>query len=317
MQFPEKITVIDVSARDGLQSFKRWVSTEDKVKMIDILTETGFPVIEVAGFAHPRVIPNLRDAEEVCERIKRKPGTVYRGLAPNARGATRAVAAGVNEVVGLAIASDTYLKKNQNMSAEQANDQAIEAFRIAETAGCSYVIAIGMSFWCPYEGLIAKQRVIDMVKKFRNAGIQKMYLAGSVGMEDPRHVNALFSMLRDQFPDIEFGFHIHNLSGMATANILAALDGGATFLEGAICGIGGGIAMPESLGSVGNYPAEDLVRMLELLHIKTGLNVERVTQASKEIATLLDISPRSHSALDCTREAVMQWGKDHPREHPA
>ena len=197
MQFPEKITVIDVSARDGLQSFKRWVSTEDKVKMIDILTETGFPVIEVAGFAHPRVIPNLRDAEEVCERIKRKPGTVYRGLAPNARGATRAVAAGVNEVVGLAIASDTYLKKNQNMSAEQANDQAIEAFRIAETAGCSYVIAIGMSFWCPYEGLIAKQRVIDMVKKFRNAGIQKMYLAGSVGMEDPRHVNALFSMLRD------------------------------------------------------------------------------------------------------------------------
>ena len=287
MQFPEKITVIDVSARDGLQSFKRWVSTEDKVKMIDILTETGFPVIEVAGFAHPRVIPNLRDAEEVCERIKRKPDTVYRGLAPNARGATRAVAAGVNEVVGLAIASDTYLKKNQNMSAEQANDQAIEAFRIAETAGCSYVIAIGMSFWCPYEGLIAKQRVIDMVKKFRNAGIQKMYLAGSVGMEDPR------------------------------ANILAALDGGAAFLEGAICGIGGGIAMPESLGSVGNYPAEDLVRMLELLHIKTGLNVERVTQASKEIATLLEISPRSHSALDCTREAVMQWGKDHPREHPA
>jgi hydroxymethylglutaryl-CoA lyase len=75
--------------------------------------------------------------------------------------------------------------------------------------------------------------------------------------------------------------------------------------------------MPESLGSVGNYPAEDLVRMLELLQIKTGLNVERVTQASKEIAALLDISPRSHSALDCTREAVMQWGKDHPREHPA
>lgn len=317
MYLPEKVTVIDVSARDGLQSFKRWVSTDDKIKMINILSEVGFPVIEVAGFAHPRVIPNLRDAEEVCERINRVPGVVYRGLAPNARGATRAVAVHVDEVVGLAIASDTYLKKNQNMTADQANDQAIEAFRIAEAAGCSYVVAVGMSFWCPYEGLIAKEQVIKMVKKFRNAGIQKMYLAGSVGMEDPRHVNLLFTMLRDQFSDVEFGFHIHNLSGMATANILAALDGGAVFLEGAICGIGGGIAMPASLGSVGNYPAEDLVRMLELLQVKTGLSAERVTRAAKEVSALLGIESRSHSALDCTREAVMQWGRDHPREHPA
>lgn len=317
MYLPEKVKVIDVSARDGLQSFKRWVSTDDKIKMINILSEVGFPVIEVAGFAHPRVIPNLRDAEEVCERINRAPGVIYRGLAPNARGAARAVAANVDEVVGLAIASDTYLKKNQNMTAEQANDQAIEAFRIAEAAGCSYVVAVGMSFWCPYEGLIAKEHVIKMIKKFRNAGIQKMYLAGSVGMEDPRHVNLLFTMLRDQFMDVEFGFHIHNLSGMATANILAALDGGAVFLEGAICGIGGGIAMPASLGSVGNFPTEDLVRMLELLHVKTDLSAERVAQAAKEVSTLLEIEPRSHSALDCTREAVMQWGRDHPREHPA
>lgn len=317
MYLPEKVKVIDVSARDGLQSFKRWVSTDDKIKMINILSEVGFPVIEVAGFAHPRVIPNLRDAEEVCERIIRAPGVIYRGLAPNARGAARAVAANVDEVVGLAIASDTYLKKNQNMTAEQANDQAIEAFRIAEAAGCSYVVAVGMSFWCPYEGLIAKEHVIKMIKKFRNAGIQKMYLAGSVGMEDPRHVNLLFTMLRDQFMDVEFGFHIHNLSGMATANILAALDGGAVFLEGAICGTGGGIAMPASLGSVGNYPTEDLVRMLELLHVKTDLSAERVAQAAKEVSTLLEIEPRSHSALDCTREAVMQWGRDHPREHPA
>jgi hypothetical protein len=121
-----------------------------------------------------------------------------------------------------------------------------------------------------------------------------------------------FDAFRDSKPQLTFRPEVGHLS---SAN--AALDGGAAFLEGAICGIGGGIAMPESLGSVGNYPAEDLVRMLELLQIKTGLNVERVTQASKEIAALLEISPRSHSALDYTREAVMQWGKDHPREHPA
>ena len=104
---------------------------------------------------------------------------------------------------------------------------------------------------------------------------------------------------------------------MATANILAALEGGAVFLEGATCGIGGGIAMPESLGAVGNYPSEDLVRMLDLINVRTGLNADRVLEASKAVAELLNVTSRSHSTQGCTREAVMQWGRDHPHEHPA
>ena len=317
MYLPESVTIVDVAARDGLQSFPRWVSTEDKVKLIHILSDAGFPVIEIAGFAHPRVIPNLKDAEEVCERIIRRPGVIYRGLAPNAKGASRAVAARVDEVVGLTVASATYLKKNQNMTAEQANAQAIEAFRIADAAGCRYVLALSMAFWCPYEGVIPQERVLAMIKMFYQAGIKRIYLAGSVGMEDPRHVNQLFRTIREKYPDAEFGFHIHNLSGMATANILAALDGGAVFLEGATCGIGGGIAMPESLGAVGNYPSEDLVRMLDLINVRTGMNADRVLEASKAVAELLNVTSRSHSTQGCTREAVMQCGRDHPHEHPA
>ncbi|MBO9354776.1 hydroxymethylglutaryl-CoA lyase [Bordetella petrii] len=317
MHFPASVQVAEVGPRDGLQSFPAWVSTDDKVRIIDRLSAAGFPVVEVTGFAHPRVIPNLKDAEEVCARIQRRAGTVYRGLAPNARGAERAVRAKVDEVVGLTIGSAAYLKKNQNMDPEQANAQAIEAFRIADAAGLRYVLALGMSFWCPYEGLIPEDRILAMVGEFRNAGIRRLYLAGSVGMEDPRHVNRLFARLGDRYPDVELGFHIHNLSGMATANIAAALDGGAAWLEGAICGIGGGIAMPQTLGAVGNFPTEDLVRMLGLMGIETGLDADEVLAAARDVAQVLDIEARSHAAHGATREAVAQWGRDHPHEHPA
>ncbi|MCD0504289.1 hydroxymethylglutaryl-CoA lyase [Bordetella petrii] len=317
MRFPGHIAVVEVGPRDGLQSFPAWVSTDDKVRIIDRLSQAGFPVIEVTGFAHPRVIPNLKDAEEVCARIQRRPGVVYRGLAPNARGAERAVRAQVDEVLGLTIGSAAYLKKNQNMDPRRANEQAIEAFRIADAAGLGYVLALGMSFWCPYEGLIPEDRIDAMVGQFRNAGIRRIYLAGSVGMEDPRHVNRLFTRLGERHPDVELGFHVHNLSGMATANIVAALDGGAAWLEGAICGIGGGIAMPQTLGAVGNFPSEDLVRMLELLGIDTGLDADQVLAAAHDVAGMLDIEPRSHATHGATRAAVTQWGRDNPHEHPA
>ena len=110
-------------------------------------------------------------------------------------------------------------------------------------------MALGMAFWCAYEGLIPEDNVIAVVRRLHDSGIRRFYLAGSLGMEDPAHVNRLFGRLGDLFPDTAFGFHIHNLSGMATANILAALDAGVQWLEGAICGIGGGIAMPTRLGS--------------------------------------------------------------------
>jgi len=304
MKFPDKITVVDVSPRDGLQSLPKWIPTETKVRMIDRLSRAGYPVIEVSGFGSERALPMLKDAELVFEQIERRPGVIYRGLAPNAYGAKRAVNAKADEIIGLTVISPTYLKKNQNMDPQKAIGEAIQAFRIADEHGCSYVVALGMSFWCPYEGLISEEAVIDTVRQFRNGGIRKMYLAGSVGMEDPRHVNMLFAKLGELFPDVELGFHVHNLSGMGSANILAALDAGAAWLEGASCGIGGGIAMPSSLGSVGNYASEDLVRLMDVCGIKTDVTPEEALAAASDIAQMLEIEPRSHSMLGCTREKI-------------
>ncbi|HUP29217.1 MAG TPA: hydroxymethylglutaryl-CoA lyase [Usitatibacter sp.] len=304
--------LVDVAARDGLQSLPKWIPTEDKVWLCDRLTDLGVPVVEVASFAHPKVVPNMRDAEEVFARIKRKPGTVYRGQAPNVRGAHRAIEAKVGEMLGLITVSETYTRHNQNMSNEDAIDQNIQSFRLAEREGIPFVMALGMAFWCPYEGLIPDEAVVDMVGRFRNAGIKRQYLAGSIGMEDPAHVNRLIATLYKKYPDIELGFHIHNLSGMATANIVAAMDAGVHWLEGAICGIGGGMAIPTTVGKVGNFPLEDLVAMLEEMGVDTGLKSSEVIRAAHEIGKRLAIAVDSHRGTGCTRADVMRAGAESP-----
>ena len=316
MKIPDRVTVVDVAARDGIQSFKQSITTETKVAIVDRLSATGLPVIEVTGFAHPRVIPNLADAEEVCSRIARRPGVVYRGLVPNARGAERGIKTELDELLGLITVSAAYQKKNQNMTLEQGVEEAIKTFRVADDAGKKWVMALGMSMWCAYEGRIPEERVLDMIDKFRNAGMRRFYLAGSLGMEDPRHVSELIGRVLVRHSDIEVGFHVHNLAGSGLANVLAALDAGATFIEGAICGIGGGIAMPKTIASVGNLATEDIVHMLNEMGVETGVETAEIVSAARDVANLLDIEAGSHTAHVGTRADVMAGARKAPREHP-
>jgi hydroxymethylglutaryl-CoA lyase len=312
LSLPAKMMIAEVGPRDGLQSFPRWIDTDTKVAIIDRLSDLGLPVIEVSSFAHPKIVPHLRDAEEVFARIRRRPGTIYRALVPNARGAERGAQTKVDEMLGLITISATYTRKNQNMTIDQAIAQNLESFRIAEAHSIPFVMALGMAFWCAYEGQIPEENVIAVVRRLHDGGIRRFYLAGSLGMEDPAHVNRLFRKLGKLFPSASFGFHIHNLSGMATANILAALDAGVTWLEGAICGIGGGIAMPGKLGSLGNFPTEDLVSMLAEMGIDTGIDPEHVVATSREVATMLGIDPQSHRGNGATRKAVHELALTNP-----
>ncbi|WP_207482176.1 hydroxymethylglutaryl-CoA lyase [Arenibaculum pallidiluteum] len=308
LNLPDSVMVAEVGPRDGLQSLPDWIDTDTKVRMVDRLSEAGFPVIEVTGFVSPRAVPNLRDADEVFARIRRRPGTVYRALVPNARGAERAAAAGVDEMLGLITAGTVYLRKNQNMSPDEAVAQAGAAYRIADGRGIPFVMAIGMAFWCAYEGLVDEDQVLALAGQLRNHGIRRFYLAGSVGMEDPAHVGRLIGRLYDAFPDVEVGFHAHDLSGWGPANVLAAIAAGARWVEGSICGIGGGVAMPgavKSVGSVGNLPTEDIVSMLEAMGIRTGVDPDAVVTAAREIAAMLGIEPRSRSAMGAVRDEIL------------
>ena len=313
---PPRVTVVEVGPRDGLQSLDHWIETDTKVAIIDRLSEAEFPVIEVTSFAHPKVVPNLVDAPEVLRRIKRRPGTVYRALVPNKRGALRAVETDVDEILGLMTISETYLAKNQNMSLDEAIAAGGACARVAQEAGREFIMALGMSLFCPYEGVIAPERTLDCVARLQDLGVQRFYLAASTGMEEPRQVNELFRRAHERFVDCEFGFHVHEKMGLASANLLAALDAGVTMVEGSICGIGGGIAFPGGAGSVGNLPSEDIVHFLNEMGIDTGIETAQALAAARDVATLTGIAVNSRLGLVGTRADIQRLGAQSPASHP-
>ena len=299
MKFPKKLKVIEVGPRDGLQSLNKWIPTDKKIEMVNLLTNANFPVIEVSSFAHPKIVPMLKDAEKVFEKINRRSGTVYRALAPNFKGTVRAVETGmVDEILGLLTVSETYLLKNQNMSLDHAINEAGKSLKLCEKASISFVMAIGVAFFCPYEGVIPKEKIMSVVKRLYNKGIRRIYLAASTGMENPSTINCVFNIIRDKYLDLECGFHVHDRIGMAAANMFSAIDAGANSIEGSICGIGGGIAMPEGTGDIGNLPTEDIVCMLNRSNIDTQLNIQKIYKTANEIASLLKIKGRSRTMVE-------------------
>ena len=298
MKFPKKIKVIEVGPRDGLQSLNKWIPTQDKIKMVNLLSSANFPVIEVSSFAHPKVVPMLKDAEKVFEQINRKTGIVYRALSPNLKGTFRAVETKmVDEILGLLTVSETYSLKNQNMTLDDAINEAGKSLKLCEKYDVNFVMAIGVAFYCPYDGLISNEKILSVVKRLYDKGIRRVYLAASTGMENPSNINYVFNKTRDKFPDLDCGFHVHDRIGMAATNMFSALDAGATSVEGSICGIGGGIAMPHGTGDYGNLPTEDIVTMLNRSNIETLLDTKIVHEIAQEIASLLKINSNSRTNI--------------------
>ena len=298
MKFPKKIKVIEVGPRDGLQSLNKWIPTQDKIKMVNLLSSANFPVIEVSSFAHPKVVPMLKDAEKVFEQINRKTGIVYRALSPNLKGTFRAVETKmVDEILGLLTVSETYSLKNQNMTLDDAINEAGKSLKLCEKYDVNFVMAIGVAFYCPYDGLISNEKILSVVKRLYDKGIRRVYLAASTGMENPSNINYVFNKTRDKFPDLDCGFHVHDRIGMAATNMFSALDAGATSVEGSICGIGGGIAMPHGTGDYGNLPTEDIVTMLNRSNIETLLDTKIVHETAQKIASLLKINSNSRTNI--------------------
>ncbi len=298
MKFPKKIKVIEVGPRDGLQSLNKWIPTQDKIKMVNLLSSANFPVIEVSSFAHPKVVPMLKDVEKVFEQINRKTGIVYRALSPNLKGTFRAVETKmVDEILGLLTVSETYSLKNQNMTLDDAINEAGKSLKLCEKHDVNFVMAIGVAFYCPYDGLISNEKILSVVKRLYDKGIRRVYLAASTGMENPSNINYVFNKTRDKFPDLDCGFHVHDRIGMAATNMFSALDAGATSVEGSICGIGGGIAMPHGTGDYGNLPTEDIVTMLNRSNIETLLDTKLVHETAQKIASLLKINCNSRTNI--------------------
>ncbi len=296
-----KARIVEVLMRDGLQTMvheEGWhvPTTEEKIALIGKIADAGVPEIEVTGFVHPKVIPMLADADDVMRALPARDGVVYRALVPNLRGAQRAIDAGCTKLSALIVASETYSKKNSNMSIAENVEQVRLIAELATASGVSMNVGMGICFLCPYEGPVPEDRILDLISTFYRFGVREVSIADSIGMSNPRIVGQRVKAITSRFPDVVLGVHLHERTGMALANVVAAWENGATSFESCLGGYGGGIAMPVSVLGMGNVPTEDVVHLFREMGVETGVDLDAIRNLSAEVGSLLGVPSQARVA---------------------
>ena len=273
MNFPKSVSIVEVGPRDGLQNEAEFVPTEQKIKLIELLSETGLKRIEITSFVHPKAIPQLRDSEEVVKRIKQKEAVIYSTLVPNEKGLERALASGVKEIALFVSASETHNQKNVRMSIADS----LKGFRnIAVKALANGIRMRGYvvtAFGCPYEGKIPPEKVEFIIDEYQALGVHEVALGDTTGMANPNQVGRLLKRIKPKLGKTNLALHFHDTRGLALGNILIALQEGVTIFDGSIGGLGG---CPYAPGASGNVATEDLVNMLEEMGIETGIDLQKL-----------------------------------------
>jgi hydroxymethylglutaryl-CoA lyase len=284
MQVPERVTICEVGTRDGFQIEPDFIPTERKIEVVNALSEAGVPRIEVTSFVHPKVVPQLRDAEAVMAAIRRRPGTRYAALVPNDKGASRAVDAGVDAIHTVLSASESHNLANVNMTIAESIDRLRAVAQIANRAGVPMQCGISTSFGCPFEGDVPVDRLERVVAQLVDLGARGIGLADTTGMANPRQVATVLERLTPRFPGIEWTLHTHDTRAMAIPNILAALPYGVTNFDASIGGLGG---CPFAPGASGNVCSEDLVHCLHAMGVATGIDLDRLVAVSRRVEQII------------------------------
>jgi hydroxymethylglutaryl-CoA lyase len=268
---PQRINISEVGPRDGLQIEPRLIPAAQKIALIDRLTATGLRRIEVSSFVHPKVVPQLADAEAVFAGITRGPGVRYAGLVMNARGAERAVAARADEVKTAVAVSDSFNELNMRMTTERGMRAVDEIAAVVKGTDTRIVGAIATAFGCPYEGPVSIERLHRLFAQLVDLGAPLIYLADTTGMANPSSMSRTIESLRARWPQQRIGLHLHNTRGLGLANALAGLDLGIADFESSIGGLGG---CPFAPRAVGNICTEDFVHMAHEMGIETGIDLD-------------------------------------------
>ena len=281
----QRIHMQEVGTRDGLQVEAAFVPTEDKIALVNALSQAGMAKIEVTAFVSPKAIPALRDAEVVLREIERRPGVVYSALVPNVRGAERAIEARADELNLVMSASESHNLANLRMTREQSFTALSEVNTLARQAGMAVNVSLSCSFGCPMEGDVPEAAVLDWCARFaEDMGVRGITLCDTTGMAYPGQVAALTSAFRARWPGTELTLHFHNTRGMGLANVLAAIDAGADRFDASLGGIGG---CPYAPGATGNVCSEEIVHALELMGYATGVDLARLIDASRCLPALI------------------------------
>jgi hydroxymethylglutaryl-CoA lyase len=284
--YPEKVRIREVGPRDGFQNEPETIATADKIRLIDMLSSSGVPRLEVTSFVRPDVIPQLADAEEVLGAVQRRGGVSFSVLIPNERGLERALRMRerFDEINVFLSASETHNRRNVNRSVEESLAGLERTLATAVEAGLRCEGVISTSFGCPYEGEVPAERVFEIAERLAVAGCAEVGFGDTTGMANPVQVHEFFSTARDRLMGLELTAHFHNTRGQGLANVLAALEEGVESFESSFGELGG---CPVPPGATGNVSTEDVVSMLHEMGVETGIDLAALIEASRAAQEVL------------------------------
>nr|WP_314482606.1 hydroxymethylglutaryl-CoA lyase [uncultured Pseudomonas sp.] len=284
MSLPEKVRLVEVGPRDGLQNEAQPISVADKVRLVDDLTRAGVAYVEVGSFVSPKWVPQMAGSAEVFAGIEQRPGVTYAALAPNLRGFEDALAAGVKEVAVFAAATEAFSQRNINCSISDSLkrfEPIIEAARAQGVRVRGYVSCV---LGCPYEGAVGAEQVLPVARALHQMGCYEVSLGDTIGTGTAGDARRLFDVVAAAVPRAQLAGHFHDTYGQALANVYASLLEGISVFDSSVAGLGG---CPYAKGATGNVATEDVVYLLHGLGITTGIDLECLIDAGQRISTVL------------------------------
>jgi hydroxymethylglutaryl-CoA lyase len=295
-----------MGARDGLQNESALVTTDDKVRYIDLLSETGLPWIEATSFVSPKAIPQLADAADVFTRIRKTPDVRYPVLVPNLKGYERASAAGADAIAVFTAASERFTKRNINMTIDESLATFRDVVRAAKDDGCWVRGYVSTAFGSPFGDDVTPPMVLDVSLKLMELGCDELSIGDTIGVGVPSQVETLVPLLAGKIPLEAIALHFHDTRGTALANVYAALQLGIFKFDASSGGLGG---CPYAPGATGNVGTEDVLYLLHQMGIETGVDLAKVRAASRFIAGVLDhaLTSKAYQAMEATAAGSIAW----------
>ncbi len=303
---PDRVEIFEVGPRDGLQNIANVVPADVKIDLIHRLCALGFRRIEAVSFVHPRAVPQMADAETVMANIDTGAAQIV-GLVPNVRGVERALACGGLDGLNFVLsATEAQNQRNLRQSIAESLGALGESARLARSAGLPMRATISTAFGCPFEGYVPPERVLDIAARCAELGADEICLGDTTGMAVPTQVHRLFRALALRVPTLPLAVHLHNTRGSGAANVIAALHAGVAIADASIGGLGG---CPFAPGATGNICTEDTVHMLHGIGITTGIDLEGLIVAARELEPRLGVRlpgqvMRAGSSLGALRAPV-------------
>ncbi len=287
LRLPRAVRIVEVGPRDGLQNEPEIVPLDAKVTFIEHLAGAGLPIIEVGSFVRPDRVPQMADTGEVLRRLRPQDAVTYVVLVPNRRGLERAVASGIRTIAVFTAASEAFAQANIGMSIDESLARFREVIGDASRQNITVRGYVSTAWWCPYSGRVDPTIVERLAMSLLEMGCGEVVVADTIGAATPAEVADLLDMLLRRIPVGQIGVHFHDTRGTALANVLASMTLGITTIDASAGGLGG---CPFAPGALGNLATEDLLYMLHGMGIETGVDVERVRAASRQMESVLQRS---------------------------